>query len=289
MLFQRRADVALTSAKEAAMQSYPGAERGVWPRRRLWCAIVAGAVLLGGVPLADAALTTPSCLAKKLKEWGKLRKCQAIENGKALQAKPADPGKCQTKFDAKLALISAQATAGGIPCRYGDGDNGDGTTTDSDLTVMDYDTGLMWEKKADLDVCEPYSVCGIHDVLDTHDWAPGPSGVDWLPTGTAFWGFLGVLNYHTVNGSDGCFAGHCDWRLPSIGELQTILLAPYPCGTNPCIDETVFGPTASADYWSATSDADDPQAAWLVYFVEGDPFPGDKLISAAVRAVRSAL
>jgi hypothetical protein len=66
----------------------------------------------------------------------------------------------------------------------------------------------------------------------------------------------------------GCFAGHCDWRLPTSAELQTILLAPFPCGTNPCIDP-IFGPTQSFDYWSATTFAGNPLSAWNVTFSDG--------------------
>jgi len=63
-------------------------------------------------------VTAPSCLAKKLKEWGKLRTCQATENGKALQAKLADLAKCQTKFDVTLAkLTEAAAAPGAGPAR----------------------------------------------------------------------------------------------------------------------------------------------------------------------------
>jgi hypothetical protein len=115
--------------------------------------------LARGVGPAGAALTTPACLAKKLKAWGALRKCQATENGKALQAKPADPAKCQMKFDASLAKLSDQAMAGGIPCRYGA--NGDGTVTD-------YDTGLQWEQKTGSlglpRVCQ-YLSCPASDVF----------------------------------------------------------------------------------------------------------------------------
>lgn len=68
---------------------------------------------------AHAALTTPTCLAKKLKEWGKLRNCQATETGKPLQGKSADPAKCQTKFADNLAKLTAKATAAAIACRYG--------------------------------------------------------------------------------------------------------------------------------------------------------------------------
>lgn len=58
--------------------------------RRGLTAFTIATLLLGGFASAHAALTTPACLAKKLKEWGNLRKCQATENGKVLQSKPFD-------------------------------------------------------------------------------------------------------------------------------------------------------------------------------------------------------
>jgi uncharacterized protein DUF1566 len=127
-------------------------------------------------------------------------------------------------------------------------DNGDGTVTD-------HQTGLTWEKKDD--TCP-----GIHCVTDTYTWSTNYwTGV---PDGTAFVTFLGTLNSCSiacVGTVDSCstnfrkpgFADHCDWRLPTIEELQTILLAD-PCGDgtkSPCIDP-VFGPTAEL-YWSTTS------------------------------------
>src|SRR5262245_29297479 len=92
--------MAMGGRKGGAMRTRTG---GTWRRWALYGAAVAGVVLAGGVGPAGATLTTPACQAKKLKEWGKLRKCQATEKGKAVQAKPFDLAKCQTNFDEKLA------------------------------------------------------------------------------------------------------------------------------------------------------------------------------------------
>jgi hypothetical protein len=242
--------------------------------RTLWRAVVVGAVLMALVCPAEAALTTPACLAKKLNEWGTLRKCQATEGAKTLQARPADPAKCQTRFDAKLVTLSAQAKAAAIPCRYGV--NGDGTVTD-------YDTGLQWEQKT--------ADGSVHDEQNEYDWSPTLG----RPDGTVFTDFLGTLNNATSSDgttSSDCFAGHCDWRLPSIVELQTIVDAGAPgCGNRgACVDQTIFGPTIPFFYWSATTDAAFPVFAW------GVAFGADGIVTSAIeeatlfaRAVRSGL
>jgi hypothetical protein len=216
-----------------------------------------------------------ACLAKKLKEWGKLRKCQAVENGKALQGKPADPAKCQTKLDAKLAAISERAFSTGTLCRYGD--NGYGMLTD-------YDSGLVWELKDDSG--------GVHDKDDTYTWTTVASGT--VPDGTAFTEFLGTLNYGTSNPATpitGCFLGQCDWRLPLIEELRPLLAAPAPCPSSPCIDLT-FGPTIASNYWSASSSPTSGGIyAWAVHFGSvALPTGGIAKNNAfRVRAVRSGL
>ena len=247
-------------------------------------AIAVAVLLLGGVASAHP-LTTPDCLAKKLRAWGNLRRCQAIENGEALQGKESNLPACQTTFNDELAKVDAMATAASTPCRYGV--NGDGTATD-------YDTGLQWEQKT--------SDGSVHDTGNLYTWSDGGGGFT-QPDGTAFKVFLGTLNNRTND--DGtetsrCFAGHCDWRLPAIGELAGIVDLSAPgCSTftgRPCIDQTVFGPTVADNYWSAATDAvgaheeaPGPSFAWAVDFNDGGVGFGDKGNDGSVRGVRSAL
>ena len=240
------------------------------------CGALMGAMLLVVAMPAHAALTTPSCLAKKLKEWGKLRKCQAVENGKILQLGPGNLGKCQTKFSTKMAALTALATATSVPCRYHV--DPDGTT------ATDYDTGLQWERKT--------TDGSVHDKGHMYSWSASGSA----PDGTAFTSFLYTLNASlSVNGdvTVGCFAGHCDWRLPAIEELVAIVDLTAPgCGTptTPCIDQTVFGPTTNSFYMSATTDAGGTGYFFNVYLFDGSVGDGNKTLGPDfARAVRSAL
>lgn len=112
-------------------------------------------------------------------------------------------------------------------------DNADGTITDNV-------SGLMWEKKDS-------------DPGSTHYLGPCNSGPDWFRALE----FAARLNGDwNGSGTDPGFAGYADWRVPTVGELQTLLLEPYPCSVTPCID-SIFGPTAGSDcagfYWSSTS------------------------------------
>ena len=161
-------------------------------------------------------------------------------------------------------------------------DNGDGTVTDSA-------TWLMWEKKTTA-VGSGQNYADPHDVDNTYTWTV--SGTPYPPDGTAFTDFLFQLN------TEPCFAGHCDWRLPSeegrnspypytgAKELESILLAPYPCGKVPCVDP-IFAPTVAFPYWSATTYATSPDRAWSVDFF-GGRVDRDLKSSHYVRAVRAA-
>jgi hypothetical protein len=150
-------------------------------------------------------------------------------------------------------------------------DNGDATVTDNQ-------TGLMWEKK---------TVAGtgdVHDETNTYSWSTSTG--DSSPDGTLNTTFLVTLNLDASSaGSSTCFANHCDWRIPTIVELQTILLGPYSCGTSPCIDPT-FGPTQASVYWSSSSLAGTTNYAWGIDFNNGFVHQFNKGTSNYARAVR---
>jgi hypothetical protein len=236
-------------------------------------------VLLLASSAAEAALTTGKCLGQKRTAWITLRKCQGTEQVKQFNGKPADPAKCQTTFQEKLARISAKATKAAIDCRYGD--NGDGTVTD-------FDTGLQWEQK-DGAGGGP-SLDNPHDVDNLYKWS---LPADIFRTGTAFTDFLARLD--GSESSDGvteglCFVGHCDWRLPTIVELRTIVdFTTGACSgaSGACIDP-IFGPTV-VGYWSATTGANNQLGAWIVSFFDGSVGVVNKDNSLEARAVRTGL
>ncbi len=126
-------------------------------------------------------------------------------------------------------------------------DNGDGTVTD-------HCTGLMWQKNtADVNV----------------------TGSDRVP-------WCDALSY--------CvrleFAGHDDWRLPNVRELQSIVdYGRFDPSIDPIFDALPEG------YWSSTSFADNQEfslAGWAVYFDDGGVDTGFKNSGFSVRAVRNA-
>jgi hypothetical protein len=154
-------------------------------------------------------------------------------------------------------------------------DNGDGTVTDNT-------TGLMWELKTGTAVDTACTaLADVHNVNNCYTWSTGDNN----PDGTLYSIFLQQLNGLNSPGGTSCFAGHCDWRVPEVGELRSILAAPYPCFPEPCIDP-IFTATQAFIYWSSSTLAPDISATWIVYFSDGTVSNSGKIDGRYARAVR---
>lgn len=138
---------------------------------------------------------------------------------------------------------------------YATGCSTEGRFTDhGDGTVTDNCTGLMWQQ----DTADINGDGGVTDV-DSINWCEALAYCESLS-----------------------FAGHDDWRLPNVRELQSIV--DYR-GRVTTIDP-VFG-ALSMPYWSSTSFADLPDDAWSVFFGGGGVNGYGKEGDHYVRAVRS--
>lgn len=153
-------------------------------------------------------------------------------------------------------------------------------------TVIDLETGLEWEKKNASDNTVDYA--NVHDADNDYTWCVGEGlacNVESAPLdGTIATVFLAKLN----GTSDGmCYLGHCDWRLPTREELQSIALAGEDCGGPPCVADAALLPMRPNYYWSSTSYVLDASIAWLIDFANGSSSASYKPLEAYVRAVRS--
>jgi hypothetical protein len=178
----------------------------------------------------------------------------------------------------------------GPPLRYKVNSNG---------TITDRNTGLMWEMKlAETD--QPCTAAAQRDrsvncVNNTYSWISGSP----IAEHALFTDFLATLNnrchdderIRCTRDSD-CgqrrrcgFAGHRDWRIPNIKELHSIV----DYGVfNPAIDPD-FGPTDSTPYWSSTLVAPrttEGDGAWGADFSTGIVLPLPIILPLPGRAVR---
>jgi len=166
--------------------------------------------------------------------------------------------------------------------RFVDGGNG---------TVSDNQTGLMWEKKS----LGSDGFCNddIHCVLYSWTWSRySIENMTRLPNGSAFFFIDQLNNVYTNDTNDTCFAGYCDWRMPTMSELRSILKE-----TAPYIDP-VFGPVPDyeiygGEYWTFSTAYGGPiytageNLPWVIDFSDGTIFhPYDMNAWAFVRVVR---
>jgi hypothetical protein len=230
---------------------------------------------------AHAGLTAEQkCEQAKWKEQAKLEACLKKNNAKLVTSAADGSAKCWTKFAAGLVKADAKAAKAATSCRFVD--NGDGT-------VSDLDTGLMWQQTTNAD--------GASNGADPRDgdnvYTLSASGT--AADGTAISAFLAALNNGASSDGNadtditGCFAGHCDWRLPSIVELQAIAV-PAQCGITGCFDPS-FGPRLPYSfYWSASGVTNDPSKAWDMRFGGSNQiYTWPKINTNSVQAVRGGL
>jgi Protein of unknown function (DUF1566) len=159
-----------------------------------------------------------------------------------------------------MGVLLWAGPVGAEPAAVFPGDGVDGPalsyTDKGDGTVTDNNTLLMWEVKD--------TAGGIHDVGNIYTWDEAHER------------FLDTLNTHP------CFADYCDWRIPNVKELQS--LVDYE-RVLPAIHPS-FGPTAVHWYWASPTFAGPPLFAWNVDFSIGVTVNVAKVNAIHVRAVR---
>jgi Protein of unknown function (DUF1566) len=265
-------------------------------------ALAALALMAGGAQAKATA--AQSCEAAKEKDAGKAAQCRLVAAAKFagsaggtadIEKRDAAYAKCQSKMSDAYAKADAKyGTACAVPGNattidaltavYADEvvrlnqptaryvDNGNGTVTDST-------TGLVWEQKT--------NDGGVHDWDNTYSWTL--SGDPWPFDGTAATVFLATLN------AAPCFGGFCDWRLPTLNDLETIRdlgnvnpAVPAVFNTNCTAGCTVTtcSCTRSSIYWSSSTYQDFPYTAWGVFFDYGNVDYVNKSTGYYVRAVR---
>jgi len=287
------------------------------------------AVLLSTSSGASPALTaSQKCEIAKNKAAAEKDVCLMAQRNKAIAGKTPDTGKCETAFSKAFAAAEKAAAKAGGSCPVtgdaaameqrvdltqggtaqflaGEGrfqDNGDGTLTDAV-------TGLVWEKKSmdgsmhDVNQC--FSLlgrCASFNTMSCRTDADCLTSFPQCQTGDCQVGFpYGMTIFQWVAQLNSTtFAGHTDWRVPTVAELETIvdytvdadLGAPVvpPAFDSSCAASctvTTCSCTARSAYWSSTELANDPTQAWFVDFGDGHVVFDDQLEMEFVRGVRT--
>jgi hypothetical protein len=149
-----------------------------------------------------------------------------------------------------LTLLAGPAHAAFDP-------NPDGTL------ITDTDTGLIWDRCS---LGQSWNAATSHcdGAADFMDWAAALNA---------------AMTANTNN-----HLGHNDWRLPSIAELESLVLS---SSSSPAIDTTAFPDTPSNWYWTSTTFEPNPVDAWVVNFFNGNVYASQKTVTDHVRLVRS--
>ena len=176
--------------------------------------------------------------------------------------------------DLILALVPAPVPKTGQTTSYAVGDDGDlqrgaawpnpRFTDNSDGTVTDTLTGLIWLKNAN---------CG--------------GSMNWTNALT----YCNSLANGQCGLTDGSSAG--DWRLPNVQELQSLIDYQFynpalsnAAGTGQWTEGNAFSGVQSDFYWSSTTLANDTSYAWLVNLYNGNVLYGTKSSTIYVWPVR---
>jgi uncharacterized protein DUF1566 len=132
-------------------------------------------------------------------------------------------------------------------------------TSHDNGTISDHRTGLVWEKKT------------AANMFDAYTWDEA---------------FEYVAGLNAAK-----FAGHDDWRLPNVRELQSIINYGYvEPAVSPEFNDCANGScTVPGSYWSSTSALSSPILAWRVNFYDGFQLVGGKTFTIRVRAVRGGV
>ena len=158
--------------------------------------------------------------------------------------------------------------------------------------VRDNVTGLIWEVKPLPDGIPANQ--GLHDADDTYAWystdgrgnggAEGQAGRQPTCYGfkhgipnSATWCNTEAYVQRVNQDNDG--EGSCgfkDWRVPTVGELQSLLDLSVPA-PGPTLDMDYFPDVQAAPYWSSTPDAENTRYAWSVNFSTSDTFRTKRL------------
>jgi hypothetical protein len=165
-------------------------------------------------------------------------------------------------YDAAGAIISCNGTGQDGELLKGEGWANLGFTDQSNGTILDNNTGLIWSRDAN---------------------APGPAGC----TTAMMKNWQAALDYVKCLNSNS-YLGFNDWRLPNVLELGSLVNISQANSSIGLIAQGFTG-IQGEPYWSSTSAADGPSSAWGVDMWVGAVDGDDKSDTNYVWPVRSKL